>query len=99
MQCPMFESCTCKTAMCRSYEPDESCYWYRYFYELIGRKELRKSKETGIVGEFEPVVNRDDVYIIPVKGNKPVVVVAEEPLTAEEFTKKFLEFLEKEIFK
>ena len=41
MECPLFEFCNCKTAMCRVYEPDESCYWYRYFEKLIKLKEKK----------------------------------------------------------
>ena len=38
-KCPMFESCNCKTAMCRVRLPDESCYWYRYFKQLIEKNQ------------------------------------------------------------
>ena len=38
-KCELFEICNCKTAMCRACEPDESCYWYRYFKKLIEEKE------------------------------------------------------------
>jgi hypothetical protein len=34
-KCPLFEFCNCKTAACRVQLPDESCYWYRYFKNLI----------------------------------------------------------------
>ena len=40
-KCPMFDTCTCKTAMCRVYLPDESCYWYRYFKKLIEENERK----------------------------------------------------------
>lgn len=40
-KCLLFEFCNCKTAMCRVYEPDESCYWYRYFEKLIKLKEKK----------------------------------------------------------
>lgn len=33
--CQLFEICNCKTAVCRVAEPDESCYWYRYFKRII----------------------------------------------------------------
>lgn len=33
--CPLFNFCNCKTAVCRVQLPDESCYWYRYFENLI----------------------------------------------------------------
>ena len=36
-QCPLFDFCSYKTAMCRTALPDESCYWYRYFKELIDK--------------------------------------------------------------
>ena len=34
-KCELFELCNCKTAACRTLLPDESCYWYRYFKNLI----------------------------------------------------------------
>jgi hypothetical protein len=37
--CPLVDFCNCKTAVCRTMLPDESCYWYRYFKDLIERKE------------------------------------------------------------
>ena len=37
-KCELFEFCNCKTAACRSQEPDESCYWYRYFKKLIEKE-------------------------------------------------------------
>lgn len=40
-KCPMLDTCTCKTAMCRVYLPDESCYWYRYFKNLIEKNERK----------------------------------------------------------
>ena len=40
-KCPMLQTCTCKTAMCRVYLPDESCYWYRYFKKLIEENERK----------------------------------------------------------
>ena len=33
--CVLFPICNCKTAMCRAMPPDESCYYYRYFKEII----------------------------------------------------------------
>ena len=39
--CPLFEFCNCKTAMCRVAEPDESCYWYRYFKKLSEEKKRK----------------------------------------------------------
>ena len=38
-KCPLFDFCNCKTAMCRAVLPDESCYWYRYFKQLIEERE------------------------------------------------------------
>ena len=38
-QCPLFNFCNCKTAMCRVALPDETCYWYRYFKKLIEENE------------------------------------------------------------
>ena len=33
--CLLFDICNCKTAACRAMLPDKSCYWYRYFEQLI----------------------------------------------------------------
>ena len=41
-QCPLFSFCNCKTAMCRVILPDESCYWYRYFKQLIKENQEMK---------------------------------------------------------
>ena len=38
-QCPLFDFCNAKTAMCRVCLPDESCYWYRWFKKLIEEDE------------------------------------------------------------
>lgn len=40
-KCELFEICNCKTAMCRACEPDEFCYWYRYFKNLIKKNERK----------------------------------------------------------
>ena len=37
--CPFVEFCICRTATCRVREPDEGCYLYRYFKDLIERRE------------------------------------------------------------
>ena len=37
-KCELFEFCNCKTAACRSQEPDDSCYWYRYFKKLVEKE-------------------------------------------------------------
>lgn len=37
-KCQLFEICNCKTAMCRAREPDESCYYFRYFKNIINKK-------------------------------------------------------------
>ena len=37
--CPLLDFCNCKTAVCRVREPDETCYWYRYFEKLIMEKD------------------------------------------------------------
>jgi len=33
--CPLFNFCNCKTAICKILEPDDTCFWYRYFKKLI----------------------------------------------------------------
>lgn len=38
-KCPLFDFCNCKTAVCRTMLPDETCYWYRYFKGLIEKNE------------------------------------------------------------
>lgn len=42
MKCPLFSFCNCKTAMCRVVLPDESCYQYRYFKQLIKENQEMK---------------------------------------------------------
>ena len=44
MKCPLFNFCDSITATCRVKEPDEGCYYYRYFRDLIQRKEKQKKK-------------------------------------------------------
>ena len=44
MKCPLFDFCDSITATCRVSEPDEGCYYYRYFHDLIQRKEKEKQK-------------------------------------------------------
>lgn len=41
-KCPMFDTCSLKTAVCRCSLPDEGCYWYRYFKQLIELREKEK---------------------------------------------------------
>ena len=36
--CPLFNICNCKTAMCRVEPPDDFCYYYRYFKNIIEAK-------------------------------------------------------------
>ena len=38
-KCELFDICNCKTAACRVMPPDDSCYWYRYFKQLIKDRE------------------------------------------------------------
>ena len=33
--CPLLDFCNYRSAICRVREPDETCYWYRYFENLI----------------------------------------------------------------
>lgn len=42
--CPLFDTCQCKTAMCRVILPDESCYWYRWFKKRIEEVEINNKK-------------------------------------------------------
>lgn len=35
IQCPLFEWCPSTSAVCRVRLPDEGCYWYRWFRQLI----------------------------------------------------------------
>lgn len=37
--CPLVSWCPSKTAPCSIMPPDDGCYWYRYFKELIKNKE------------------------------------------------------------
>lgn len=34
-QCPLFKWCPSISAVCRVCLPDEGCYWYRWFKQLI----------------------------------------------------------------
>ena len=45
MKCPLFDFCNCKTAACRAMEPDEGCYWYKYFKKLILKNEKTLKNE------------------------------------------------------
>lgn len=37
--CPLVSWCPSKTAPCSIMPPDDGCYWYRYFRELIKNNE------------------------------------------------------------
>ena len=37
--CPLVSHCQSRTAICFVREPDDGCYYYRYFKELIKRRE------------------------------------------------------------
>lgn len=37
--CPLVTWCPSKTAPCNIMPPDEGCYWYRYFRDLIKKTE------------------------------------------------------------
>lgn len=39
MKCPMFDSCTLRTGGCVASLPDNGCYWYRWFKDLIQKTE------------------------------------------------------------
>ena len=41
--CILFPICNCKTAMCRTMPPDESCYYYTYLKKLIEEENLKNS--------------------------------------------------------
>jgi hypothetical protein len=43
--CPLFKWCPNKTATCRVYLPDDGCYWYRWFKELIQEDDIKESTE------------------------------------------------------
>lgn len=45
MKCPLFSICNCKLAPCNTLEPDESCFWYRYFKKRIQEVEYEKRLE------------------------------------------------------
>lgn len=42
-ECELFSICNCKTAMCRVTLPDEDCYWYRYFKQLIKKNHIKEN--------------------------------------------------------
>ena len=37
--CPLVAWCPSKTAPCNVMPPDDGCYWYRYFKDLIKKAE------------------------------------------------------------
>lgn len=39
MKCPMYDSCTLRTGACVASLPDNGCYWYRWFKDLIQKTE------------------------------------------------------------
>ena len=51
-KCPFFDlHCKCLTVTCRVRLPDEGCYWYRWFKELIeednkNKEEINENKNT-----------------------------------------------------
>ena len=51
-KCELFNICDCKTAMCRTCLPDESCYYYRYF------KKIRESYKT-IFERMKEIKNKE----------------------------------------
>ena len=55
MQCPLFDMCNCKTAVCRVMLPDEACYWFRWFEKRI-RESRHKNKKDTIGGHMRVYV-------------------------------------------
>ena len=41
-QCPLFENCDCKSAVCRVSLPDKNCWYYRWFRDLIEEDKYRE---------------------------------------------------------
>ena len=39
MKCPMYDSCTLRNGGCLASLPDNGCYWYRFFKDLIQETE------------------------------------------------------------
>ena len=39
MKCPMYDSCTLRNGGCLASLPDNGCYWYRFFKDLIQKTE------------------------------------------------------------
>lgn len=42
--CPLVSHCQSRTAPCFVMEPDDGCYYYRYFKDLIKRREGDKNE-------------------------------------------------------
>ena len=40
--CPLVSHCQSRTAPCSVMEPDDGCYYYRYFKELIERRDKKQ---------------------------------------------------------
>ena len=34
-KCQLYSICNCRTAVCKTKQPDGTCYYYRYFNNLI----------------------------------------------------------------
>lgn len=41
-KCPLFKWCPSRTAVCRASLPDDGCYWYRWFKQLIEEDKGRR---------------------------------------------------------
>ena len=50
MKCELYDICNCRSAVCFLKEPDETCYYYRYFRDLIfkGDKDYKALREGAI---------------------------------------------------
>lgn len=58
MKCKLFEICNCKTATCRVKEPDNTCYYYKYFKQIIKNEYLITGIEDGWIKPSRKLLKR-----------------------------------------
>ena len=83
--CPLFEWCPSKTATCRVYLPDDGCYWYRWFKNLIQEddKEKNKMNKEDIKKEIEDLYTEmrqkyTQLYLIFNPDEEEYAIISEE---------------------
>lgn len=66
MKCPMYDSCTLRNGGCVASLPDNGCYWYRWFKDLIQKTE--NPWHTGTP------TDRNGLFLIQTKGKNYFIV-------------------------